>query len=385
MRVLEMTGALDPNGITTWIKTLIEGSKGKDIAIDVCCNYRKTAGSLCDEFERIGVNIYHIPLDFNLIRYQRRVYKFLTEKKYSVVHDHRTYLSGATFRPAKKAGVGVRIAHIHNSVNEMEMVKDIGRRVYAALLKKWTLSYATHFWACSRAAMQAEFGREWEEKDPRLDIVYGGIDKRVPKPGSRMTIRSEFGIKAHQPVIGFMCRMTQSKNPLVAMETCIRALSAIPECHVLWVGDGPYLEPAKKAAAGTPVIDRIHFTGFRRDVPELLSAMDVYLQPSLWEGLPLGTLEALHAGLLVVGSTNPGLLESLPPNLQVYCSDANDVDGHVKNIMRLLSAKGNRETCPKEWLDKFTVASFADTVYAKYRNVIDNARAAGAGRDGRGR
>lgn len=314
-----------------------------------------------------------MPLDFNLIRYQARLKDIFRLKKYSIVHDHRTYLAGATFRTARKAGIPVRITHIHNSVNEMEMVKDIGRRVYYALLKKWTFSYATHIWACSRAAMQAEFGEDWQKKDPRLDIVYGGIDKRVPKPDSRLTIRSEFGIGERDTVIGFMCRMTQSKNPLIAMETCVSALSSMSDCHVLWVGDGPYLEPAKKTSAGTPVYNRIHFAGFRKDVPELLSAMDVYLQPSLWEGLPLGTLEALHSGLPVVGSRTPGLLEALPPQLHRYCSDANDVEGHVKNIIGLLSGKIPHEKCPQEWLEKFSVASFTAAVHDKYMQALEQA------------
>jgi glycosyltransferase involved in cell wall biosynthesis len=76
--------------------------------------------------------------------------------------------------------------------------------------------------------------------------------------------------------------------------------------------------------------DNFKFTGFRNDIPYLLSGMDIYFQPSLWEGLPLGILEALRAGLPVIGSKAPGLLEALHRECHYLCSEANDVEGHVR-------------------------------------------------------
>jgi glycosyltransferase EpsF len=369
LRVLHIIGQLEPGGVTSWLKALLSCTDRSQIVIDICCNYRLGTGVLTESFAEFGCNIHHIPLNFNLPRYESRIVKLIKGNNYQIVHDHRSFLAGATLRAAKKAGIRARIVYHHTP--DDDLLPDLPRRIYGALLKRWTLKYATQIWGCSNAALSALYGKDWRSKDKRLEVVYGAVSFSVPKPIARLEIRKEFGIGVSDPVIGFVARMTRAKNPFVALDVCKKVIENNKNVNILWVGDGSLLAGIKNQVVNFKFKNNFKFTGFRKDIPELLSAMDIYLQPSLWEGLPLGTLEALRAGLPVIGSKAPGLLEALPEEFHYLCSDANDVDGHVNSIVKYLKANSIR-LIPEDFLDKFTPNKLCTRIFDKYEKTIQS-------------
>jgi glycosyltransferase involved in cell wall biosynthesis len=91
-------------------------------------------------------------------------------------------------------------------------------------------------------------------------------------------------------------------------------LAKLPDCDLLLVGDGPLRPSLEAAAKAAGIADRVHFAGWRPDVPEILAASSLLVLPSLWEGMPNVVLEAMASRLPVVASDVEGVRELLGPN-----------------------------------------------------------------------
>jgi glycosyltransferase involved in cell wall biosynthesis len=174
--------------------------------------------------------------------------------------------------------------------------------------------------SCSSSAGDALFGPDWKEQ-PNSRVLFCGIDldpfRAIP---DRSAIRATIGIPADAVVIGHTGRFVPQKNHSYFIDIALRCARLNPRSHFLLVGDGPLWAEIRQRAASSPIADRFHFLGPRSDVPVLmLAAMDAFLFPSHFEGLPLVLVEAQAAGLpciisdVVSSETDiyPGLLRRL--------------------------------------------------------------------------
>lgn len=367
IRALHIIGQLEYGGVSTWIKTIIDAGSEKDLHIDICCNYRKEPGPLVDVFENIGCKIYHIPLSYNPWKYIGRLKRILHSGEYHIIHDHRSFQSGASLKAGALAHVPVRIA-FHHTPNDL-LVRGPVRNLYNLILKRWALKHATHIWGCSKTALSGHYGAAWEGKDPRFSTLYGAVSFIKSRDDTRMRIRHELGIQLSDKIIGFIGRITYQKNPVVAIKVCVEVLKSHSNAHALFVGEGPYLPELNVIASQTEVTNRIHFLGFRRDIPDILEAIDIFFQPSHFEGFPLTTLEALNAGLSFVGSNTPGLLEALPEDIHHFCSEPNDITGHINNITLILNSPLCKKI-PHAFLKKYTPEAFYSRIINNYRRAL---------------
>jgi glycosyltransferase involved in cell wall biosynthesis len=156
----------------------------------------------------------------------------------------------------------------------------------------------------------------------------------------------------------------------VAMMACIEVLRQDTQANVLWIGEGPVLEKVKAIAKASENPNRIFFFGFRKDIPDVLQAADVLFMPSRFEGLPLLVLEALQAGIPLVASNTPGILEALPENLHARCSASDDIDGHVKNIRDVLQQPRQR-IVPEDFLGEFSGKAFYQRILRAYQKSLN--------------
>jgi glycosyltransferase involved in cell wall biosynthesis len=179
-------------------------------------------------------------------------------------------------------------------------------------MSHWIRKYATYGLAASAPAAAALFGPDWQS-DPRFRVLYCGIDlEPFRQEVSREAVRQELGIPKDAPVVGHVGRFTPQKNHAFLLDIAAEVVKRRPEVRFLLVGEGP-LRPAMEAKAHNLRIENnVIFAGVRSDVPRLmLGAMDVFILPSLWEGLPVSLLEAQAAGLRCVCS------DAVPPEAAV--------------------------------------------------------------------
>ena len=165
----------------------------------------------------------------------------------------------------------------------------------------------------SRVIVSANSVRDFYAKqihaDPgKIDVVYNAVDwKSIQPTRSREDMRAALGIGANTKLAGVIARLTEQKGHRYLFRAM--ATPALADLHLMVVGDGDLRTVLKEDAQALAIGSRVHFLGARRDLGDLLAAMDVFVMPSLWEGLPLSMILAMGAGLPVVATAVAGIPE----------------------------------------------------------------------------
>ncbi len=210
---------------------------------------------------------------------------FAQHKEYKIVHSHLDCMAGIPLKYAKKHGVPMRIAHSHSS----SQTKD-KKYLLKLLFKRNIPKNATQLFACSQKAGDWMFG------GADFQVVNNAIDAKVYAfdPDIRAEARKELGISPDALVVGHVGRFDPPKNH----DFILRIFAQLPpNARLLLIGDGALRRQTEEQASKLGIADRVIFTGVRKDVPRLLQAMDVFLFPSTYEGLPVSIVEAQAAGL----------------------------------------------------------------------------------------
>jgi glycosyltransferase involved in cell wall biosynthesis len=210
--------------------------------------------------------------------------------------------------------VPVRIAHSHVDTMPEDAAPGFARRMYIRTMRGLIRRHATHGLAASRLAANALFPPGWAT-DPRFRVLYYGIDMRPFHAAPDPAVRTELGLPADAFVVGHTGRFDEQKNHLFLLEIARELMAREPRTRLLLIGAGS-LRPAVEArAAALAISDRVVFAGLRSDVPRVLkSAVDVFVMPSLCEGLALALLEAQSAGVpCVIADTISEEADAIPP------------------------------------------------------------------------
>jgi glycosyltransferase involved in cell wall biosynthesis len=301
IRVLQFVGCMDYGGVETWLMHVWRHIDRTKFQFDFCYT-EPTPGAYAPEIESLGGRMVACRLHkHNPLGFARRLRALLRAGQYGVVHSHVHHFSGFVLRLAQREAVPARIAHSHSTSDGKVSLPS--RILYRTLMKYWIRKYATHGLATSGAAAETLFGTAWGS-DARFRILHCGIDlEPFRQEPSREAVRQELGIPLNAPVVGHVGSFRPPKNHAFLLEIAAEVIRRRPEVRFLLVGDGP-LRPQIEAVARELGIEKnVIFTGIRADVPRLmLGAMDLFVFPSLWEGLPIAFLEAQAAGLRAVVS-----------------------------------------------------------------------------------
>ncbi|TSJ40748.1 glycosyltransferase family 4 protein [Mucilaginibacter corticis] len=263
-----------------------------------------TKGPMVDHMEANGIKTYVIETEkpFNFTVWGQ-VSEILEKEKIDIVHAHGTRANSNTNSSARKLGIPV-IYTVHgwsfhpDQKFPLRKLRIMGEKY---LVDKSTLSICVSDNNLNDA--KKIFPME------RATVVKNGINlKKFNPEGTFTDIRSEIGVDKKTMLVGYVVRMTAQKDPL----TLVRAVSLIPkelDIKFLFVGDGDLKKDTVNLAKELGVDSRIIFMDFRQDIPDVLNAIDIYCLPSLWEGLPIGMLEALAMEKAVVITSIDGAKE----------------------------------------------------------------------------
>lgn len=200
--------------------------------------------------------------------------------------------------------------------------------------------------------------------------VLNGIDLRLFEHPNRREARRQLGVDGDELLIGVANRLA----PVKAIEYAIRAMPAVvkrfPNARLVIVGEGPSEADLRREAANSGVADRIDFAGFRRNVPELLPAFDIVVQPSRWEGLSISLLEAMAAGRPLVACDVQGNRDVIEHGVNGLMVPPQDPDALASAIANLLSdpalAKRLGERAARDCRTRFSQQRMVEQTLAIY-------------------
>ena len=238
-----------------------------------------------EEIEKLGGKVIIVPPYQKLFKYQKELYKIFKENGYKIVHSHINALSVFPLRIAKKVGVPIRIAHSHSTSNKKEWKKNIVKNI----LRPFSKVYANHFFACTKHAGEWLFGKKIIERK-ELNVINNAIDlkKFEFNEKTREDLRKEFGIKEDTIVIGHIGRFMKQKNHDFLIDVFNELIKKNENSILMLIGQGPLLNDMKQKVRDLKIEDKVKFIGQVTDVEKYYNIMDIFLFPSIYEGLRNG-------------------------------------------------------------------------------------------------
>ena len=238
-----------------------------------------------EEIEKLGGKVIVIPPYQKLFKYQKELYRIFKENNYKIIHSHINALSVFPLRIAKKAGVPIRIAHSHSTSNKKEWKKNILKMI----LRPFSKLYANNYFACTEYAGKWLFGKKVVERK-ELNVINNAIDlkKFEFNENTRKALREELGIKDDTLIIGHVGRFMKQKNHEFLVEVFNEVYKKNQNTLLILIGQGPLLSEIKEKAINLNIEDKIKFIGQVTDVEKYYNIMDIFLFPSIYEGLRNG-------------------------------------------------------------------------------------------------
>lgn len=293
MRILVFGITDNPGGVESVIMNYLRHIDREKYRFDFLCNTEKVAYR--EEIQSLGCDIYQIPARSRGVRqYKEAMTSFFLEhaNSYDAIWVNVCSLANIDYLIyAKKYGIPKRIIHSHNSQNMDSKLRGLLHKVNKNLIER----YATDFWACSKEAA------EWFYKPSlmkRVKYIRNAIDADAycfDEP-ARQKIRSLYHLE-NCYVAGNIGRLHFQKNQMFLLDVFKELHRKDNNTKLVLVGNGPDLEKLQEKVSGYALQDSVIFAGVQNNIAEWLSAMDIFVFPSLFEGLGLAGLEAQANGI----------------------------------------------------------------------------------------
>lgn len=301
VRILHVLNQMELGGAESRIMDLYRNIDTDKVQFDFAVHVANEAYFDNEIRERGGKIYVWSRLGFTtLFKYIKEVNRFFkAHREYNIVHGHSVGFGFIYHLIAKKNGVKIRIGHGRSSSVERHL------RGYITLITIKLLRYCvTDYFACSIPAGQFAYGKRNMRKG-KVRIINNAIDANEFSFSQvdRDKLREELGV-ANKFVVGHVGNFTYPKNHDFLLDVFKEILLIKKDAILLLVGQGELMEMVMKKTQGLGLYPNIIFAGQRNDIPALLSAMDVFVFPSHFEGLPGAVIEAQAAGLRCFVSGN---------------------------------------------------------------------------------
>ena len=309
-------------------------SRMRDIHFDLLYQYEPNP-QILERFNEAGINCIQIPDKVHHpLKHLWTMFRIFRKGKYDVVHSHLDwYMNSYVCFLAMLAGVKKRIAHHHQVYSKWGL--------FCSIMRIPCKLFATHWLACGEAAAINGWGRS-AVKHGKVTILPNAIDPERFKynEGARKEIRSRYGIKEDDFVIGHVGRFFPEKNHRFIIKMFGQYCQNHEKSRLLFVGNGPLLTECQKMVELNGLGDKIVFAGLQKDVVGFYCAMDVLLLPSTREAFPMTLVEAQYNGLpCIVSNAVPKEVAitdgvcSLPLGNDALWCEKLDLLGAERNLM----------------------------------------------------
>lgn len=358
MRILHLINTLEYGGAEFLVTWLIRESvrRGEDAAVAVL---RRCGSDLEREMERAG-RLRSLDAGGSYSpRCAIALRKLILQSNWDVIHVHLfpSQLWASVVGPARRRSVPL-VTTEHSTLNRRRrpVLRPLDRWMYRRFAAVACISVAT-----------AESLRAWvPEIERRITVIPNGVDLEAIVDAVPVD-RRDLVPGCRGAVVLCVGRFEAPKD----YATVLRAMTGVPEAHLLLVGDGPDRPAMQALAERLGLQGRAHFAGRRRDVPGILKAADVFVQSSNWEGFGIAALEAMAAGVPVVASRVPGLAQLVEGAGLTF--EPGDDAGLAACINLLLSDVAQRKELARKGVERaaeYSIGRTAERYLALYKSVL---------------
>jgi len=291
----------------------------------------------------------------------RAIYRYLREARPDIVH---TFLLTASLY-GRLAAIAARVPIV------------IGTEVNIYADKKWhhrgaerLLMAGTDCVIASAESVKEFYVRQVGANPDRVDVIYNAVDfTALQASAPRAELRARLNVPEPAIVAGVIARLTDQKGHAYLFDAVANE-PKLAGVHVIVVGDGPLRETLERQVVERGLSGRVSFLGSRRDLGDLLAVMDIFVLPSLWEGLPLSLVLAMGAGLPVVSTSVAGIPEVVRDGKTGLLVPPADSRALAAALTRLVESDAERQSlgaAAREYvLPRFGVERYVTSVVSLY-------------------
>lgn len=302
MRILQIGMTDNLGGIETFLINYYRNIDKTKIQFDFVNIYDKKL-YFQDEIENMGGKVYKLTSYYkNPIKYIKELKKLINQNKYEIVHCNMN--SAAMIFPliaGKFSNAKIVIAHSHNSSSDKGFFKSFLHNIN----KRFIPIFANVFFACSNDAGKWFFSKRILKSD-KYEVIYNAIDakKFEYNQKNREKKQKELGLDKNTIIIGHVGRFEKQKNHEFLIELFNEMYKERKNIKLLLIGEGTLKQTLKEKVLNMHLENNVIFLGRRDDIEDLYQIMDVFVFPSLYEGLGTVLIEAQYSGLPCVVSNN---------------------------------------------------------------------------------
>lgn len=331
MRILQVNNTMNIGGIENFLMNIyrnIDKNKYEFIFL----TYNKEKFDYEDEIISLGGKILRIsnPNSVSILTHIKELYNAIKKAKVDVVHCHTHFNCAYVMIAAKLANVQVRIAHSHSTYALLE--KNLKKRIKWFVSRNIINKISTIRFACSKEAGQAIY------KNKDFIVLPNGIDlkKYSYNKTIRDKLRKKFNIKSDELVVGHVGRIDTPKNHKFLIEIFYNLLKINKNKKLILIGTGPLENEVKLQINKLNIADKVILLGNRKDVYDLYNMFDVFIFPSIYEGLPLTLVEAQANGLVIIAS------DSISKEIKISnCIDFYSLNKKAEEWAKIVDQKKN--------------------------------------------
>ncbi|WP_170230278.1 glycosyltransferase [Aneurinibacillus danicus] len=369
MKILHAIGGGEFGGAEQHILELLEILSRHAVDPVVVCFYNST---FAEELRKRNIRVIVLDtygrFDFRLVKGLTRVFQ---EEKPELIHSHGVK---ANFfcRLAARSLPRVPIVTTIHSVLRYDYPNPLAYFL-ASRMELWTRKWNDHYIAISNSIKQSLESDGVKSQD--ITLIHHGIPiEEFKTEDAPEEIRRSLGLPADAFVIGTVSRLVAVKGLTDLMQAFILLAEEHPRVHWLVIGDGPEKGPLENMAKEAGISDRVHFAGFRQDVPRCLHAMDLFISPSYSEGLGLSLLEAMAAKKPVISTMVGGIADFLVDYLNGLVIPTKNPEEIKQNIVILMEDEDLRmklaEAGYRTVKEEYTLTHMAMKTKELYRQLI---------------
>lgn len=288
-----------------------------------------TPGHMIDYLRDAGIKCYVFETGYAFdLRVFRRIKEILQKEKIEIIHSHGSRAASNMLLIAKLMKIPM-IYTVHGwSFHQDQSVLSKTFRIFVEKL----ICHFSRKVICVSESNRITGVKAFGLKN--ATVIENGISFSKFNPDSSYSnIREEFGILPDDFVVGFIGRITMQKDPMTIVKAVESAHAADPRIKALIIGDGDLKETVMQYINNEGLSGVIYTDGFRNDIPDLLNSMDVFCQPSLWEGLSISLLEAMAMKKALVVTPTDGTSEIIQDGINGSIAAFGDIAGISGRIL----------------------------------------------------